>query len=152
MVYGGYSYIEENHKPGRDEFVTVLWVKGKAPFRTLAEALASESSVGTWTKLSTMNSFVWEKLRARVFRLKQVTRRSGFVFVAYPYEHFDSSNLLQILASIRGNIYGLKELQECKLLDWKSRPSFRSSSPDPRSDSKRSGKGSARRSGHMLEQ
>jgi len=61
-----------------------------------------------------------------------VTRRSGFVFISYPYEHFDSRNLLQILASIRGNIYGLKELQECKLLDWKIPTKFQKQFPGPK--------------------
>lgn len=132
MAYGGYSYIDEKYVPERDDFVTVLWVKGKAPFETLAEGLASESSIGTWTKLATMNDFVWEKLRARIFRLKRTSSSSGFVFIAYPYEHFDSRNLLQILASIRGNIYGLKELEECKLLDWTIPEKFQKQFPGPK--------------------
>ena len=34
-----------------------------------------------------------------------------------PLDHFDTKNLLQILASIRGNIYGLSELEALKFLD-----------------------------------
>ncbi|MBR9680285.1 MAG: ribulose-bisphosphate carboxylase large subunit [Candidatus Altiarchaeota archaeon] len=118
MAYGGYSYIEK-YTPQKDDFVTVLWVKGDAPFNTLAEGLAAESSVGTWTKLTTMKDNVWKNLRARVFKTVKITKNSGFVYIAYPYDHFDSKNILQILASIRGNIYGLKEIRELKLLDWK---------------------------------
>ena len=131
MAYGGYRYIER-YKPKRDDFVTVLWVKGRAPFKTLAEAIAAESSVGTWTELSTMNRFVWKKLRARVFRTVKASDRSGYVFIAYPYEHFDSGNILQILASIRGNIFGLKELKELKVLDWVMPKKFQRQFPGPK--------------------
>jgi ribulose-bisphosphate carboxylase large chain len=84
MAYGGYSYIDTDYSPSKDDFVTVLWAKGDAPFRTIAEALAAESSVGTWTELSTMDDRVWKELRARVFRTHKVSANSGFVFIAYP--------------------------------------------------------------------
>lgn len=131
MAYGGYQYIER-YKPTRNDFVTVLWVKGDAPFKVLAEAIAAESSVGTWTEISTMNKFVWKKLRARVFKTVKATPNSGYVFIAYPYDHFDSKNLLQILASIRGNIYGLKELKELKVLDWIIPKKFQRQFPGPK--------------------
>lgn len=131
MAYGGYSYIDEGYKPGKDDFVTVLWVKGTEKFEKLAEGLAAESSVGTWTELSTMNDRVWKELRARVFRTHKASANAGFVFIAYPYEHFDDGNLLQILASIRGNIYGMKELEECKLLDIRLPERFQKHFPGP---------------------
>lgn len=107
------------YTPQDDDFITVLWIKGRDKFEKMAEGLAAESSVGTWTKLTTMNDHVWKTLRAHIFKTVKVTKNSGFVYMAYPYEHFDSKNILQILASIRGNIYGLKELDELKVLDWK---------------------------------
>ncbi|MBR9689962.1 MAG: ribulose-bisphosphate carboxylase large subunit, partial [Candidatus Altiarchaeota archaeon] len=131
MAYGGYSYIEK-YRPKKDDFITVLWMKGTVPFEKLAEALAAESSVGTWTKLSTMNDFVWKKLRARIFKTVKVTKNSGFAYIAYPYEHFDSKNILQILASIRGNIYGMKEMTELKLLDWIIPEKFQKQFPGPK--------------------
>jgi len=132
MAYGGYSYIDKNYIPKKTDFVTVLWVKGTVPFKTLAEALAAESSVGTWTKLATMNDFVWKKLRAHVFKTVKVSQNSGYVYIAYPYDHFDSGNLLQILASIRGNIYGMKELSELKFLDWVIPEKFQRQFPGPK--------------------
>jgi ribulose-bisphosphate carboxylase large chain len=60
---------------------------------------------------------VFEKLRAKVFRIEKVSENSGFVWLSYPMDHFDYDNLLQILASIRGNIYGLSELEALKFLD-----------------------------------
>ncbi|HDR53286.1 MAG TPA: ribulose-bisphosphate carboxylase large subunit [archaeon] len=120
-MYGGYSYIEQDYKPDKHDFVTLLWLKGDASLEALAEMVASESSVGTWTSLKTMNQFVWDKLRARVFDLKRVktsVETAGFVKIAYPLEHFDHDNLPQLLASIRGNIYGIKEIKELEIIDW----------------------------------
>jgi len=115
-VYGGQGYIDPNYEPEED-FVTVLWIKGREKLERLAEGIAAESSVGTWTGVKTANERVWE-LRGRIFRLVKSSPTSGFVFVAYPVEHFDHDNLLQLMASIRGNIFGMKALDELYLLDW----------------------------------
>ncbi len=117
MAYGGYSYIDFEYEPKVDDFIALLWVKGKFNIEKLAEAIASESSVGTWTKIKTMNSRVFSHYRARVFKIVKVTETSGFVYIAYPYEHFDSKNVIQFMASVLGNLFGLKELEELYVLD-----------------------------------
>ena len=64
MAYGGYTYIETDYEPDPENDIIVWhWVKGTEPIEKLAEALAAESSVGTWTKLETVNMEVFEKLR-----------------------------------------------------------------------------------------
>jgi ribulose-bisphosphate carboxylase large chain len=131
MAYGGYSYIDLKYAPQKDDFVTVLWVKGDCGLEKLAEGLAAESSVGTWTELTTMNDFVWKKLRAKVFKMIKFSENSGYVYIAYPFDHFDSKNLLQILASIRGNIYGMKEIKELKFMDWTMPEKFQRQFPGP---------------------
>ena len=117
MAYGGYRYIDGKYSPSRDDFVVLVWVKGKKSLDKLAEAIAAESSVGTWTKIKTMNERVFKNYRARVFTIIKVNDKAGYVFIAYPYEHFDDKNLLQILSSIIGNVFGLKELEELYFLD-----------------------------------
>ncbi len=118
MVYGGYKYIELDYEPDlENDIVLWHWVSGDMPIEKLSEAIAAESSVGTWTELKTVNKEVFEKLRAKVYRIEEINENSGFVWLAYPIEHFDEKNLLQILASVRGNIYGLSELHALKLLD-----------------------------------
>jgi ribulose-bisphosphate carboxylase large chain len=118
MVYGGYRYLELDYEPDMENDIIVWhWVRGKMQIEKLSEAIAAESSVGTWTELKTVNKEVFEKLRAKVFRIEKVSENSGFVWFAYPLDHFDVKNILQILASIRGNIYGLSELEALKLLD-----------------------------------
>ncbi|NPA38258.1 MAG: ribulose-bisphosphate carboxylase large subunit [Candidatus Nanohaloarchaeota archaeon] len=116
-MYGGYKYIEESYEPKKDEFKLLVWVKGKKRFEELAEGVAAESSVGTWTKISTMNKKVFKDYRARIYRIKKVSESSGFVWISYPYEHFDERNLLQFYASVFGNVYGLKELEELYMID-----------------------------------
>jgi len=118
MVYGGYSYLEPDYKPDlKNDVIVWHWVRGSRNVEKLSEALAAESSVGTWTKLKTVNREVFTKLRAKVFKIKKVGPNAGFIWLAYPIEHFDTKNLLQILASIRGNVYGLSELTSLRFLD-----------------------------------
>jgi ribulose-bisphosphate carboxylase large chain len=118
MAYGGYSYIDLRYEPDENnDFVVLMWAKGSVPLEKIAEALAAESSVGSWTKLKTMNDFVWKHYRARVFKLHNVTKNSGFIWVAYPLEHFDAKNLSQFQASVLGNLFGLKELEELYVFD-----------------------------------
>lgn len=117
MVYGGYSYIDLKYKPGEDDFIVFLFVKGREKIEKLAEAIAAESSVGTWTELNTMNERVFSEYRARVFKIIKISENSGYVFIAYPYEHFDSKNIAQIFASVFGNVFGLKELEELYYFD-----------------------------------
>ncbi len=118
MVYGGYNYLEYDYEPDPENEIIVLhWVSGRHNIEKMAEGIAAESSVGTWTELKTINDKVFSSYRAHVFRIDKVSETSGFVWIAYPLEHFDEDNLLQILASIRGNIYGLSELDALKFLD-----------------------------------
>ncbi|MFH1786238.1 MAG: RuBisCO large subunit C-terminal-like domain-containing protein [archaeon] len=117
MAYGGYSYIDLKYKPTQDDFVVLIWTKSQMTLEKTAEAIAAESSVGSWTKLSTMNQHVWDHYRARIFRIDKVTKNSGFVWVAYPVEHFDAKNVSQFQASVLGNLFGLKELEELYVFD-----------------------------------
>jgi len=125
MAYGGYSYIDTKYVPRKEnDFVVLFWAKGNMPIEKVAEALAAESSVGSWTKLKTMNDFVWKHYRARVFWIDKVGTNSGFIKVAYPLEHFDKKNVGQFSASVLGNIFGLKELEELYILDISFPKSF----------------------------
>ncbi len=117
MVYGGYTYIDKKYRPADDDFIVLIWASGSEPIEKIAEAIAAESSVGTWTKLKTMNLRVFEKLRARVYRIEKATAKSGLMWIAYPFEHFDTKNIIQFQASVLGNIFGLKELTDLRVLD-----------------------------------
>lgn len=118
MAYGGYNYIDRKYQPDKDrDFVILFWTKSSIGIEKTAEAIAAESSVGSWTKLKTMNDFVWKHYRARVFWLHAVSPKSGYIKIAYPIEHFDAKNIAQFQASVLGNIFGLKELEELYICD-----------------------------------
>jgi len=117
MPYGGYSYLEPDYKPGKDDFVVLLWVKGESNIEHLAEGVAAESSVGTFTKIKTMNERVFKHYRAHVFEIIRSSDNSGFVKIAYPLEHFDQKNVIQFCASVLGNIFGLLEIDELYIMD-----------------------------------
>ncbi len=130
MAYGGYSYIDKKYKPGKDDFKVLFWVSGEDPIEKMAEGLAAESSVGTWTRISTMTDRVW-KLRAKVYKIAKVGKRSGLVWIAYPYDHFDAKNMLQFQASVIGNVFGLKELTSLICLDIDFPQKFQKQFPGP---------------------
>jgi len=119
MAYGGYEYIDFSYEPSEKDFVVLAWIRSKTKIEKAAEAVAAESSVGTWTDIKTMNSYVFENYRARIFKIEKVTENSGFVYIAYPFEHFDSKNLCQFWASVFGNVFGMKKLEELYYLDLK---------------------------------
>ncbi len=92
---------------------TLGTVKG-ADFREAAGGVAAESSVGTWTQVETEVKSVFEGLHARVL---EAEKKTGFLKIAYPLELFEPGNLPQLLSSVAGNIFGLKEIKNLKLLD-----------------------------------
>jgi len=73
--------------------------------------VASESSNGTWTSLSTLKEHI-RKIRARAFEIK-----GNYVKIAYPIELFEFGNVPQLMSSVAGNIFGMKAIKNLKLLD-----------------------------------
>lgn len=78
---------------------------------TAAGAVAAESSIGTWTELTTVRPYV-EKLAAQVFNIE-----GNMAKIAYPVDLFEPANMPNILSSIAGNVFGLRALKNLRLLD-----------------------------------
>ena len=76
-----------------------------------AGGVAAESSVGTWTELTTEQPYV-TRLAAHVFGLE-----GNVAKIAYPIELFEPANMPNILSSVAGNVFGLKALKNLRLLD-----------------------------------
>ena len=76
-----------------------------------AGAVAAESSVGTWTELTTVKPYV-DKLAAHVFNVQ-----NSVVKIAYPKELFELGNMPNILSSVSGNVFGLRTLKNLRLND-----------------------------------
>jgi ribulose-bisphosphate carboxylase large chain len=106
------DFVDTRYRPKKDDVVTELRLTAPGVSKKWAAgAVAAESSVGTWTALSTMQKYV-ERLKATVFYMK-----GDVVRIAYPLELFELGNMPNFLSSIAGNIFGLKELEGLRLND-----------------------------------
>jgi ribulose-bisphosphate carboxylase large chain len=105
------KYVDPGYKPKDTDLVCDFEVKSSLPIEEAARHLAAESSTGTWTKLTTMRKEI-ESISARAFDIKQ-----NLVRVAYPIELFELGNIPQLLSSVAGNVFGLKQLEGLRLVD-----------------------------------
>ncbi len=109
------EYIDKNYTPGKDELVCEFYVEpDKISLEAACEHIAGESSIGTWTEISTMNPKIANQLKPHVFYISKVT---GEVKIAYPKDLFEEGNMPEILSSIAGNIFGMKVLKNLRLQD-----------------------------------
>ncbi len=106
------DFVDKSYTPKPTDLICEFYVEPEGI--SLVEAaggVAAESSVGTWTELTTIKPYV-EKIAARVFRIE------GNNFqVAYPIELFEPGNMPNILSSVAGNVFGLRALKNLRLND-----------------------------------
>jgi ribulose-bisphosphate carboxylase large chain len=106
------DFVNLKYEPRKSDLVCLFRVEPQGiSLEEAAGAVAAESSVGTWTELTTSKSYV-EKLAAHVFSID-----GNNVKVAYPIELFEPGNMANILSSISGNVFGLKALKNLRLED-----------------------------------
>ncbi|KKR32723.1 MAG: Ribulose bisphosphate carboxylase, type III [Candidatus Gottesmanbacteria bacterium GW2011_GWC2_39_8] len=115
---------KRNHLIGKFKLTT----EENLNFKEIAGGIAAESSVGTWTKVTTQFSKVWERLHARVL---EADKKTGLLTIAYPLDLFEGGNIPQLIASVAGNIYGLKEVKYLRLLDLEMPEIYVKSFPGP---------------------
>ncbi|NPA75613.1 MAG: type III ribulose-bisphosphate carboxylase [Euryarchaeota archaeon] len=112
------TYIELNYEPKESDFL--VWFYAEPPagkdMRYVADRIAEESSIGTWTDLKTLLPEIWEKLRARVYEIDEKNR---YVKIAYPLHLFEVENMPAILASVAGNVFGMKSVENLRVLDFR---------------------------------
>ncbi len=107
------KYVNLNYKPTQNDLICSFYiepVKGLS-VKSASEKIASESSIGTWTKISTMKPSI-RKIGAKVFSIK-----GNWTKIAYPSQLFEQGNMPQILSSIAGNIFGMKAIKNLRLED-----------------------------------
>ncbi len=107
------DFVDTSHEPDKSDLVCEFLVEtdGTMDFRVAAGGVAAESSVGTWTELTTMKSYV-EKLHATVFDIE-----GSRIKIAYPAPLFEPGNMANIMSSVAGNVFGLKGIRYLKLDD-----------------------------------
>jgi ribulose-bisphosphate carboxylase large chain len=106
------DFIDLSYKLQESDLVCTFFVEPEGnSLKEAAGGVAAESSVGTWTELTTEKPYV-KKLAAHVFNIE-----GNRIKIAYPIELFESANMPNILSSVAGNVFGLKSLKNLRLLD-----------------------------------
>ena len=106
------DFVDPSYKPKTTDVICDFYVEPEDISLTeAAGGVAAESSVGTWTELTTTKPYV-EKLAARVFSID-----GNNIRIAYPIELFEHGNMPNILSSVAGNVFGLRALKNLRLND-----------------------------------
>jgi ribulose-bisphosphate carboxylase large chain len=106
------DFVDLTYKPEESDLICKFYLEPDGiNLKEAAGAIAAESSIGTWTELTTDKPYVL-KLSARVFSLEGNTTK-----IAYPIELFEPGNMPNVLSSVAGNVFGLKALKNLRLLD-----------------------------------
>ncbi len=117
------SYLNLNKKPSKDDIVVTFKMKSQKGFDFIktAQELAAESSVGTWTEITTLTKGIFQKLAAKIVYLD---KEKSVVKIAYPIQLFEKGNIAQLLSTISGNIFSLKKIKILRLEDVEFSPRY----------------------------
>ncbi len=109
------DYVHLNYTPRKSDLICEFYAdpSKNQTLKRAAGAVASESSVGTWTNVTTSTKKTG-KLAAKVY---EINSKNRIFKIAYPIDLFEPGNMPQILSSIAGNIFGMKIVDNLKLLD-----------------------------------
>ena len=108
------DFVDLKYAPKETDVVCTFYVEPEGISITeAAGGVAAESSVGTWTELTTVKPYV-ESLAARVFSIEGNEAK-----IAYPVELFELGNMPNVLSSVAGNVFGLRLLRNLRLTDIK---------------------------------
>lgn len=107
------EFVDMNYEPARDELVVLFYFE---PPRGMSQEesagrIASESSTGTWTTLAKLPERM-RGLQATAFEIQ-----GNYLKVAYPKELWEPGNFCQLKSGIAGNIFGMKGVDNLRLMD-----------------------------------
>ena len=107
------DFVDLKYTPAKDEIVVLFYFEPAAGvgMKEAAGRIASESSTGTWTTLYKLPP------RMRALQATAFEMEGNYVKVAYPRDLWEPGNVSQLLSGIAGNIYGMKALNNLKLID-----------------------------------
>jgi ribulose-bisphosphate carboxylase large chain len=129
------DYIDLNYIPSENDLLSCIRVKAKDLMK-VANEIAAESSIGTWTKVQTMKSEVYDKLRPKVYEIEEIgeegENKVGIIKIAYPLDAFEIENMPGTLAGIAGNIFGMKIVEGLRILDYRFPEEFVKAYKGPR--------------------
>ncbi|MBD3329572.1 type III ribulose-bisphosphate carboxylase [Candidatus Dojkabacteria bacterium] len=121
----GRSFLAINESINPERYIIATFYVDPTEMNLLeaAEAIASESSIGTWTSLSTMTDKIFSSLAPKIFNVKYLDEdnnprtEEGVVKIAYPLSLWEEGSVPQLLSAVAGNVFGMKAIDNLKLLD-----------------------------------
>ena len=114
-MYGKMDYLHLGEEVDMENVIAAeFYVESDLSILEVAEALAAESSVGTWTDVTTMKVDSFRRHAARIYYANEEER---IIRIAYPLALFEEGNLPQLLSDVAGNVFGLKEIQNLRVRD-----------------------------------
>ncbi len=111
------DYVDLSYEPNENDLVVMYFVEKAVDCESLEKAceeIAKESSIGTWTDILTMSADIAERLEPSAF---YIDPQNQIIKIAYSEELFEADNMSQILSAIAGNIFGMKVINNLRLLD-----------------------------------
>ncbi|MDP2750778.1 MAG: type III ribulose-bisphosphate carboxylase [Nanoarchaeota archaeon] len=109
------DYIDLKYRPSKNDVIVEFFIEpNKITLEKACQHVAAESSIGTWTTISTMTPEIARKLKPHVF---SINKNSGEVKIAYPQDLFEQGNMSNIFSSIGGNIFGMSSVNNIRLQD-----------------------------------
>jgi len=110
------DYIDLGYKPTKRDLVCEYHIEPAqgVGFEDACTHMAGESSIDTWSDISTLSPQLAEELKPHVIF---VDEKQQTVRVAYTQDLFEINSVPQILSAIAGNIFSMKLLDNLRLMD-----------------------------------
>ncbi len=108
------EFVDTSYTPREDDIVVLFRFEPAEgmEIEDVVGRIASESSVGTWTTLSTLDERIYN-MRARAFWYND-----RYTKVAYPLELWELGSIPQLLSGVEGNIFGMKAVKRLRVIDF----------------------------------
>jgi ribulose-bisphosphate carboxylase large chain len=96
-------------------------------------AVAGESSTATWTVVWTDRLTACDVYRAKCYRVDPVPNSPGqyFAYIAYDLDLFEEGSIVNMAASIIGNVFGFKAVKALRLEDMRFPVAYLKTFPGP---------------------
>ncbi len=113
-AYSG--YVRKERVDPEKYILAKFYLKTKGDLLRAMNAIAGESSIGTWTEVKTFKPEI-KRLGCIIYDYEKLGEGEAIAHAAYPLELFENGNVPQLLSDIAGNIFGMKEVEYLRLLD-----------------------------------
>ncbi|NJD98224.1 type III ribulose-bisphosphate carboxylase [Thermococcus sp. LS1] len=114
-------YVDKEYEPNpKRDLIAVFRITPAEGFsiEDAAGAVAAESSTGTWTSLyQWYEKERWDDMSAKAYHFHDMGDGSWIVRIAYPVHLFEEWNMPGMLASVAGNVFGMKRVKGLRLED-----------------------------------